>query len=80
MIALCPEHASLADGGRWTKEQIREMKLNPFVSLGARAPHTLFFISDLTKNSELRRARPLPLVVLSGAASCTRILGSHAAE
>lgn len=32
MIALCPTHASLADGGRWTNEQLREMKRNPFIS------------------------------------------------
>jgi len=31
MIALCPKHAALADGGSWTKEQLVEMKKNPFV-------------------------------------------------
>lgn len=33
MIALCATHAGLADGGRWTKEQLRQMKQNPYVSL-----------------------------------------------
>lgn len=32
MIALCATHAGLADGGRWTKEQLRQMKRNPYVS------------------------------------------------
>jgi len=32
MIALCSTHADLADGGRWTKEQLRKMKKNPFLS------------------------------------------------
>lgn len=32
MIALCPEHASLADGGKWLKEQIRAMKENPYIT------------------------------------------------
>ncbi|MDH5795639.1 MAG: hypothetical protein OEZ24_05965 [Candidatus Bathyarchaeota archaeon] len=32
MIALCATHAGLADGGRWTKEQLRDMKRNPFVT------------------------------------------------
>lgn len=33
MIALCATDAALADGGRWTKQQLRQMKQNPFVSL-----------------------------------------------
>lgn len=33
MIALCATHAGLADGGRWTKGQLRQMKRNPYVSL-----------------------------------------------
>src|SRR5712692_5618711 len=32
MIALCATHAGLADGGRWTIDQIRKMKMNPFVT------------------------------------------------
>jgi hypothetical protein len=32
MIALCTKHAPLADGGRWTKEQLREMKQKPYVT------------------------------------------------
>jgi len=32
MIALCPNHASLADGGKWTKKQIREMKERPYIN------------------------------------------------
>ncbi len=31
MIALCLTHASLADGNRWTTEQLREMKKNPYI-------------------------------------------------
>lgn len=31
MIALCPEHHNQADGGRWTRSQLREMKANPFI-------------------------------------------------
>lgn len=31
MIALCPEHHHQADGGLWTKEQLRNFKRNPFV-------------------------------------------------
>jgi len=34
MIALCTNHAPLADGERWTKEQLREMKQKPFVTKG----------------------------------------------
>lgn len=34
MIALCAKHAALADGGRWTKQQLRQMKQNPFVTSG----------------------------------------------
>jgi hypothetical protein len=34
MIALCATHAALADGGRWTKDQLREMKQKPFVQSG----------------------------------------------
>jgi hypothetical protein len=33
MIALCAEHAALADGGRWTKDQLKKMKENPYVRL-----------------------------------------------
>ena len=33
MIALCAEHAAQADGGRFTKDQLVEMKKNPYVSL-----------------------------------------------
>jgi hypothetical protein len=33
LIALCQTHAGLADGGRWTPDQLREMKQNPFVNL-----------------------------------------------
>ena len=33
MIALCANHASLADGGRWTKDQLRKLKNEPYVSL-----------------------------------------------
>jgi hypothetical protein len=33
MIALCAKDAELADGGRWTKEQLRQMKKNPDVPL-----------------------------------------------
>jgi len=32
MIALCANHASLADGGRWTKDQLRQMKEKPYVT------------------------------------------------
>jgi hypothetical protein len=31
MIALCATHAALADGNRWTRDQLREMKQKPFV-------------------------------------------------
>lgn len=33
MIALCLRCAGLADGGRWTIDQLNEMKRNPFVQL-----------------------------------------------
>lgn len=32
MIALCANHASLADGGRWTKDQLKRLKKEPYVS------------------------------------------------
>jgi hypothetical protein len=32
MIALCATHAGHADGGKWTKEQLVEMKRNPYVT------------------------------------------------
>lgn len=32
MIALCIQHAALADGGRWTPEQLKKMKQSPYVS------------------------------------------------
>ncbi len=32
MIALCHMHQDLADGGRWTVDQLRSMKRNPFVT------------------------------------------------
>lgn len=32
MIALCATHQALADGGRWTNDQIRLMKRKPFVT------------------------------------------------
>lgn len=31
MIALCTKHHPMADGGRWTKEDLRWMKQNPFL-------------------------------------------------
>lgn len=31
MIALCPQHHAQADGGSWTKAQLREMKRNPYI-------------------------------------------------
>jgi hypothetical protein len=31
MLALCPEHHTKADGGHWTKRQLREMKTTPYV-------------------------------------------------
>jgi hypothetical protein len=31
MIALCPGHHHQADGGLWTREQLRQFKKNPFV-------------------------------------------------
>lgn len=34
MIALCATHVALADGGCWTKGQLKQMKKNPFVQLG----------------------------------------------
>lgn len=34
MIALCHTHADLADGDRWTTDQIRAFKSNPFVTSG----------------------------------------------
>jgi len=34
MIALCTTHAFQADGGRWTKEQLKVMKRNPYIKLG----------------------------------------------
>jgi hypothetical protein len=33
MIALCHSHHDLADGGRWTVDQLRGMKQKPFVGL-----------------------------------------------
>jgi hypothetical protein len=32
MVALCKPHHDRADGGLWTKEQLREMKRNPYVN------------------------------------------------
>jgi hypothetical protein len=32
MIALCHKHADLADGKRWTKDQLRQMKQKPYLS------------------------------------------------
>ena len=32
MIALCAEHADYADANRWTNEQLRQMKKNPFIT------------------------------------------------
>jgi len=32
MIALCAKDAALADGGRWTKQQLRQMKRSPYIS------------------------------------------------
>lgn len=34
MIALCPTHAYQADGDRWTKAQLKQIKQNPYISLG----------------------------------------------
>jgi len=31
MIALCPSHAAIADGGAWTKDQINKIKKQPFI-------------------------------------------------
>jgi hypothetical protein len=31
MIALCPEHHLQADGGLWSREQLKQFKKNPFV-------------------------------------------------
>jgi hypothetical protein len=31
MIALCPEHHDRADGGNWTRQQLREFKKHPYV-------------------------------------------------
>lgn len=31
MIALCSKHANAADGGAFTKDQLRELKKNPFL-------------------------------------------------
>jgi hypothetical protein len=32
IIALCHMHADLADGRRWTPDQLRRMKQNPYVT------------------------------------------------
>ena len=32
MIALCQKHHDLADGGQFTKQQLRDMKANPYVT------------------------------------------------
>lgn len=31
MIALCPTHAAIADGGAWTKDQLKKIKQQPFI-------------------------------------------------
>ena len=31
MIALCPTHHGLANGGRWIDDQLKEMKQHPFI-------------------------------------------------
>jgi hypothetical protein len=31
MIALCSNHHDMADSGKWTKEQLREMNVNPYI-------------------------------------------------
>lgn len=32
MIALCAEHADYADASRWTNDQLRQLKKNPFIT------------------------------------------------
>jgi hypothetical protein len=39
MIALCHTHADWADGKKWTKDQLRQMKQNPFVSHKMEGPY-----------------------------------------
>ena len=34
MIALCLAHAKMADGGIWTRDQLRQMKRSPFLQGG----------------------------------------------
>jgi len=38
MIALCPQHHHQADGGLWTKSQLKEMKRNPFIDHELKIP------------------------------------------
>lgn len=33
MIALCAKHADFADAPRWTNDQLRQMKKNPFITI-----------------------------------------------
>lgn len=39
MIALCAKDANLADGGRWTKDQLRQMKKSPYISSSQISEH-----------------------------------------
>jgi hypothetical protein len=32
MIALCSKHTPRADGNKWTADELRVMKLNPFLT------------------------------------------------
>ena len=47
MTALCANHAALADGGAWTKGQIRQMKQNPFVRADQVLEQFRFLRSDV---------------------------------
>jgi hypothetical protein len=38
MIALCPEHHDRADGGNWTRQQLRQFKKHPYIDSVVKCP------------------------------------------
>jgi hypothetical protein len=47
IIALCPTHAAIADGGAWTKNQIKEFKQQPFIRTDQIADSFRFLRHDI---------------------------------
>ena len=67
MIALCLAHAKMADGGSWTKDQLRQMKRFPFLQGGEVAGRLEWLRQDvILRFGGLTCVRPKVIVEIAG--------------